>query len=143
MKIPNEINSRYSKSPRKLAQLLEEKSENNVKQQFIQNELFQAQHYLKDYVNNLKKQTIINLDTEINKILFNKPNRKEENFSENKNIRLNKKHFTLSKNKDINFNIKKRRMSENAFKFINAQKNKREEFKSNKENYIRTVKSSP
>ena len=143
MKIPNEINSRYSKSPRKLAQLLEEKSENNVKQQFIQNELFQAQHYLKDYVNNLKKQTIINLDTEINKILFNKPNRKEENFSETKNIRLNKKHFTLSKNKDINFNIKKRRMSENAFKFINAQKNKREEFKSNKEYYIRTVKSSP
>ena len=115
MKIPNEDFenlSRNSKNQKGLFQLLEEKSENIVKKQYNQNELFFAEHYLKDYVNNLKKQTVIGLDEEIRKNLFVKPKRNDDEIGNSKNIRENNKKFTITK-KDKVINLKTRRLSNN------------------------------
>ncbi len=115
MKIPNEDFenlSRNSKNQKGLFQLLEEKSENIVKKQYNQNELFFAEHYLKDYVNNLKKQTVIGLDEEIRKNLFVKPKRNDDEIGNSKNIRGNNKKFTITK-KDKVINLKTRRLSNN------------------------------
>ena len=115
MKIPNEDFenlSRNSKNQKGLFQLLEEKSENIVKKQYNQNELFFTEHYLKDYVNNLKKQTIIGLDEEIKNNLFVKPKRKSKEIDNSKIIRKNRKKLTTIKNdKVVNFKI--RRLSSN------------------------------
>ena len=81
MKLPTEDIqnlSKNSKNQKDLFQLLEEKNDDIVKKQYKQNELFQAQNYLKDYVNNLRKQTVLGLDEEIRKTLFINPKRREE-----------------------------------------------------------------
>ena len=117
MKIPNEDFenlSRNSKNQKGLFQLLEEKSENIVKKQYNQNELFFAEHYLKDYVNNLKKQTIIGLDDEIKKNLFIKPKKHEHSNIENKNVRGNRRKFRTVKKQNKIIHFHNRRLSDNV-----------------------------
>ena len=140
MKLPTEDIqnlSKNSKNQKDLFQLLEEKNDDIVKKQYKQNELFQAQHYLKDYVNNLRKQTVLGLDEEIRKTLFINPKRREEGrLVSSINVRENNKMKLSIKKKEKMFNFKNRRLSDNVTKrniTFEKFKNDKNEEKTDKE----------
>ena len=48
-----------AKTQKDLIDLIDQTNDNNVKRQYNRNELFQAEHDLKDYVTNLKKNQFL------------------------------------------------------------------------------------
>ena len=67
-----------STTQKDLIDLIDQTNDNNVKNQYNHNELFQAEHDIKDYVINLKKQTINVLDDDSKMKNFQRPRKKKK-----------------------------------------------------------------
>ena len=98
--------------------LIDQTNDNNVKNQYNHNELFQAEHDIKDYVINLKKQTINVLDDDSKMKNFQRSRKKKEGGGTIKNIKMKRKRSGFKKNADF-----QRRMSYNFFKVSNIYQN--------------------
>ena len=107
-----------STTQKDLIDLIDQTNDNNVKNQYNHNELFQAEHDIKDYVINLKKQTINVLDDDSKMKNFQRSRKKKEGGGTIKNIKMKRKRSGFKKNADF-----QRRMSYNFFKVSNIYQN--------------------
>ena len=80
-----------ARTPKNLIDLIDQTNDNNLKKQYNRNELFQAEHDIKDYVINLKKQTINVLDDDSKMKNFQRSRKKKEGGGTIKNIKMKRK----------------------------------------------------
>ena len=116
-----------ARTQKDLIDLIDQTNDNNVKRQYNRNELFQAEHDLKDYVTNLKKKSILILDDDSKVKIFQRPRKKKDGLGGTiKNTKMKKEKSGFKKNADI-----QRRMSYNLFKVNSIYQNDNNDYNNN------------
>ena len=116
-----------ARTQKDLIDLIDQTNDNNVKRQYNRNELFQAEHDLKDYVTNLKKKSILILDDDSKVKIFQRPRKKKDGLGGSiKHSKLKIEKSGFKKNADI-----QRRMSYNLYKVNSIYQNDNNDYNIN------------